>query len=253
MPDSAVIPTPRRNDQIVSREDWLKARKELLAQEKALTRQRDRVVAARLALPRVLIDKDYVFEMPAGRQTLADLFAGRSQLLVYHFMFGPDWDAGCPSCSFLADNFAGALPHLNHHDVTLVAVSRATMAKIETYKRRMGWHFPWASSFGSDFNTDYHVSFSKEELAQGSVLYNFTETPAKDAHDELPGLSAFQKDADGSIYHTYSTYGRGGEELLTTMFLLDMAPLGRNERSIMDFVKRHDEYEGAKTAQSCCA
>jgi predicted dithiol-disulfide oxidoreductase (DUF899 family) len=253
MPDSAVIPTPRRNNQVVSREAWLKARKDLLAQEKALTHHRDEVTTARLALPRVRVDEDYVFETPAGRQTLADLFAGRSQLLVYHVMFGPDWDAGCPGCSFLVDNFDGTLPHLNHHDVTLVAVSRAPLAKIEAYKRRMGWHFPWVSSYGSDFNHDYHVSFTKDELAKGSVLYNFTETPAKDANDELPGLSAFQKDADGSIYHTYSTYGRGGEELLTAMFLLDMAPLGRNERSIMDFVKRHDEYEEAKTAQSCCA
>jgi len=253
MPDSAVIPTPRRNDQIVSREAWLKARKELLAQEKALTRQRDKVTAARLALPRVRIDKDYAFETPNGRQTLADLFAGRSQLLVYHFMFGPDWDAGCPGCSFLCDNFDGTLAHLNHHDVTLVAVSRAPLAKIEAYKRRMGWHFPWVSSFGSDFNHDYHVSFTKDELAQGSVLYNFTETPVKDAHDELPGLSSFQKDADGSIYHTYSAYGRGGEEQLTTLMLLDMAPLGRNEQSVMDFVKRHDEYESEKSAKSCCA
>jgi len=238
---------------IVSREEWLTARKALLAREKEETRLRDKVRAERQALPWVKLDKDYAFETPAGKRRLADLFDGRSQLLIYHFMFGPDWDAGCTGCSFLSDHLDGTLPHLNNHDVTLVAVSRAPLAKIEAYKRRMGWKFPWVSSDGSDFNFDFHVSFTREELAGEAVDYNFRQTPSGDAHDELPGLSAFFRNEKGELFHTYSSYARGPEELIGTLMILDRAPLGRNEGSTMNFVKRHDEYEAAPKAHACCA
>ena len=242
----------RPNHDIVSRETWLNARKTLLALEKEETRLRDKVRAERLALPWVKVDKTYTFETPQGRKTLADLFDGRSQLIVYHFMYGPDWDAGCPGCSFMADHIDGMLPHLNNHDVTMIAVSRAPLEKLEAYRKRMGWKFPWVSSHGSDFNFDYHVSFTKEELASGKVMYNYRETDAADAHDELPGLSAFFKDEDGIVYHTYSDYARGGEEALGTLMILDRAPKGRNETGTLSFVKRKDEYAGAQEAQSCC-
>lgn len=237
---------------VVSRDEWLEARRALLTKEKEMTRMRDRINAERLALPWVRVDKDYVFITPTGAKTLSELFDGRRQLVIYHFMFGPDWEAGCPGCSFLADHLDGAIVHLNNHDVSFVCVSRAPLDKIEAYKRRMGWHFPWVSSFGSDFNFDYHVSFTKEELAAGPVFYNYRETPAEQAHDELPGLSSFYRDADGTIYHTYSNYARGGEEMLGTMMILDCAPLGRNEGSTMDFIKRHDEYAAPSKASACC-
>lgn len=239
--------------QVVSRTEWLEARKGLLAREKAFTRLRDEINAERLALPWVEVDKTYVFETPAGRKSLAELFDGRSQLVIYHFMFGPDWEAGCPGCSFMADHFDGTLAHLNNHDVTLVAVSRAPLAKIEAYRKRMGWTFPWVSSFGSDFNFDYHVSFTKEDLAKGAVQYNFTRTPSEQAHDELPGFSSFIRDEQGKVFHSYSSYARGGEEVLATLMILDRAPKGRNESSTLSFVKRHDEYAGEPKAQACCA
>ena len=238
---------------VVSREEWLTARKALLAREKEATHLRDRLNAERLALPWVRVDKDYVFDTLAGKRTLADLFEGRSQLMVYHFMLGPDWAAGCPSCSFVADHLEGALVHLNHHDVTLTAISRAPLDKIEAYKRRMGWSFPWASSFASSFNQDFHVSFSKEELAGEKVLYNFQTIPTSEAFDELPGLSAFSRNEAGEVFHTYSAYARGLEELVGTFSILDRAPKGRNEGTIMDFVRRHDEYEDAPKAHACCA
>jgi len=238
---------------VVTREEWLAARKALLAQEKEETHLRDKVRAARQALPWVKVDKTYMFDTPKGKKTLAELFDGRSQLMIYHFMLGPDWDAGCTGCSFLADHLDGTLPHLNHHDVTLASVSRAPLDKIEAYKKRMGWKFPWVSSFGSDFNFDYHVSFAKDELKSGKVFYNFTEIDGEKAHDELPGLSAFYRDADGTVYHTYSGYARGGEEMIGTLMILDRAPKGRNEDSTMNFVKRHDEYEETDGTQSCCA
>lgn len=243
----------RPDHEIVSREEWLAARRTLLAQEKEETKLRDKVRAARLALPWVKVDKDYVFDTPSGRKSLADLFDGRSQLIVYHFMFGPDWEAGCPGCSFLSDHLDGTLPHLNNHDVTLIAVSRAPLDKIEAYRRRMGWKFPWVSSHGSDFNFDYHVSFTKEQLASGKVFYNYKEIEAADANDELPGLSAFFKDEDGAVYHTYSDYARGGEELLGTLMILDRAPKGRNETGTLSFVKRKDEYETAAKPHACCS
>jgi len=235
---------------IVSREEWLTARRALLLQEKAATHLRDEVNAARRALPWVAVDKDYVFETPNGKRTLAELFDGRSQLIVYHFMLGPDWKAGCPGCSFLADHLDGALPHLEHHDVTLTAVSRAPLDKIAAYQKRMGWRFPWVSSFGSDFNYDYHVSFTPEDLAKDKVTYNFTEIEPSNANDELPGLSAFAKDDAGRVFHTYSSYARGPEELIGTLMILDRAPKGRNETTTMDFLRRHDEYEEAPPAQS---
>jgi predicted dithiol-disulfide oxidoreductase (DUF899 family) len=238
---------------VVSREEWLEARKALLVQEKEETRRRDKIRAARQNLPWVRIDKTYIFDTPTGKKTLADLFDGRSQLMIYHFMFGPDWEAGCPGCSFLADHIDGTLAHLNHHDVTFVAVSRAPLAKIEAYKKRMGWKFPWVSSFGSDFNFDFHVSFTKEELEGGKVFYNFTEIAGDQANDELPGMSAFARDDAGNVYHTYSDYARGGEEILTTLMILDRAPKGRNETSTLSFVKRHDEYEDQAQPHSCCA
>jgi predicted dithiol-disulfide oxidoreductase (DUF899 family) len=232
-------------NRIVSREEWLTARKALLAREKEETRLRDAVNAERQALPWVRVDRDYTFDTPAGRKTLAELFDGRSQLMVYHFMLGPDWDAGCAGCSFLADHLDGTLPHLRHHDVSLTAVSRAPLDRIERYRQRMGWHFPWVSSHGSDFNYDFHVSFTPEDLAKGKVFYNFTEIDAADAHDELPGLSAFYRDDKGDVFHTYSSYARGPEQLIGTLMMLDRAPKGRNETTIMDWVRRHDEYEDA--------
>jgi len=242
----------RPDHEIVSRKEWLAARKALLTLEKEETKLRDKVRAERLALPWVKVDKAYTFNTPEGQKSLADLFDGRSQLVVYHFMYGPDWEAGCPGCSFLADHIDGMLPHLNHHDVTMIAVSRAPQEKLMAYRRRMGWKFPWVSSHGSDFNFDYHVSFTKEELASGKVLYNYRETPSAEAHDELPGLSAFFKDEDGTVYHTYSDYARGGEELLGTLMVLDRAPKGRNETGTLSFVKRKDEYEDAPKTHSCC-
>ncbi len=238
-----MMTTNLENPRIVSRDEWLAARTELLAKEKQLTRQRDALNAERRKLPWVKVEKNYAFEGVNGKETLASLFAGRSQLVVYHFMFGPDWAAGCPGCSFLVDHIDGALPHLQHHDVTLVVVSHAPLAKIEAYKARMGWRFPWVSAFGSDFNYDYHVSFTKDELASGKVFYNFRETDSADANDELPGLSAFYKNEAGTVFYTYSTYARGAEELIGTLMMLDRAPKGRNETTTMDFVRRHDEYE----------
>jgi predicted dithiol-disulfide oxidoreductase (DUF899 family) len=228
---------------IVSQQEWLTARKALLAKEKEETHLRDEVNKARLALPWVKVEKDYLFETPSGTKHLSDLFAGRSQLIVYHFMLGPGWKAGCPGCSFLSDHIDGALPHLNHHDVTWTAVSRAPLTEIQKYKTRMGWKFPWVSAHGSDFNSDFHVSFSPEELAKGEVDYNFGKTPAANANDELPGLSAFYRDEKGQIFHTYSSYARGPEEIIGTLMILDRAPLGRNENGTMNFVRRHDEYD----------
>lgn len=239
---------------VVSREEWLESRRKLLALEKEETRLRDKVRAQRRALPWVRVEEDYIFQTPDGQKSLADLFAGRSQLLIYHFMLGPDWDAGCVGCSFLSDHVDGSLPHLNNHDVTWVAVSRAPIEKIEAYRKRMGWKFPWVSSHGSDFNFDYHVSFTKEDLSKDKVFYNFEAIDPAEAHDELPGLSAFYRNDKGEIFHTYSSYSRGGEEMIGTLMILDRAPLGRNEDATMDFVKRHDEYEQKPkddTSSSC--
>src|SRR5580658_4324498 len=238
-----------QNHPVVSQEQWLAARKTLLLREKELTHLRDKINAERLALPWVKVEKDYVFDTPKGKKTLAELFDGRSQLVVYHFMLGPGWAAGCPGCSFVSDHFDGALPHLEHHDVTMIAASRAPLVEIEAYKKRMGWRFPWVSAFGSDFNFDYHVSFTKEELASGKVFYNFTETP-NSTETELHGLSAFYKNESGEVFHTYTSYTRGHEDLIGTLMILDRAPKGRNETKTMDFVRRHDEYEQAPKRQA---
>ncbi len=240
-----------QNHQVVSCDEWMAARKALLAREREETRLRDAVNAERLALPWVRVERNYLFETSRGPKALAELFDGRSQLIIYHFMLGPDWEAGCDGCSFLADHLDGTLPHLNHHDVTLVAVSRAPLIQIERYRQRMGWQFPWVSSFGSTFNYDFHVSFTEQELASGTVEYNFEGTPADNGMAEMPGLSAFFSDEADGVFHTYSSYARGPEQLLGTLMILDRAPKGRNERTTMDFVKRHDEYEAAALT-SCC-
>lgn len=238
---------------IVSRAEWLEARRDLLTLEKQETHLRDRVRAARQALPWVAVDKDYRFTATDGERTLADLFDGRSQLVVYHFMLAPGWEAGCVGCSFLADHFDGMIRHISHHDVTLTAVSRAPISEIEAYRHRMGWTFPWVSSHGSDFNYDYHVSFTPEELVSGSVLYNFEPLPSDQALEELHGLSAFYKDGDGRVFHTYSSYARGAEDLIGTLLLLDRAPKGRNEQGTMNWVRRHDDYADDTPAAGCCS
>ena len=250
MTKPALQPTIARHP-VVSRDQWLASRKQLLKKEKELTRARDRLSAERRELPWVKVEKEYVFDTPQGRKTLSDLFEGRSQLIVQHFMFGPDWEQGCVGCSFGADHVDAAWLHLRHHDVTFVAVARAPLAKLESYRKRMGWRFPLVSSLGSDFNFDYHVSFTKDELAKGKVEYNYELTEG--SMDELPGASVFFKDEAGSIYHTYSNYGRGGEEVLGAYMLLDLTPKGRNESGPMDWVHRHDEYPDGRGARSDAA
>jgi predicted dithiol-disulfide oxidoreductase (DUF899 family) len=233
--------------EIVSQEEWLAARRAHLAKEKEFTRLRDQLSAERRALPWVRVERSYAFDGPDGRQTLAELFDGRSQLIVYHFMFGPGWEQGCPSCSFLADHIDGALVHLAHRDVTLLAVSRAPLSEIEAFKRRMGWRFRWLSSFGSDFNADYHVSFSAEDLAKGEVYYNYGMTSFPS--EEGPGASVFYKDPDGAIFHTYSAYARGLDILVGTYNYLDLVPKGRDEAELpwtMAWVRHHDRYEPAQ-------
>lgn len=243
--------------EIVSPEEWILARKNLLAKEKELTRLRDELSRQRRELPWESVEKRYVFDGPEGRETLADLFSGRSQLIVYHFMFGPDWPEGCPSCSMIADHLEGSLVHLAQRDVTLVVVSRAHQAQIEEFQQRMGWGFKWVSSHGNDFNRDYHVSFTKEEMAQGAMQYNYGAN--KFPSEEAPGVSVFYKDGNGEIFHTYSTYARGAEELLGVYRFLDFTPKGRDEASLpfpMAWVRHHDRYEPAppaKTGSACCS
>lgn len=228
---------------IVSETEWTAERKRLLAREKELTHLQEQVAAERRALPWVRVDKTYTFDTPEGKKTLSDLFDGRSQLIVYHFMYGPEMKTGCVGCSFLSDHVDGANQHLEHHDVTYVAVSRGPLAALEAYKTRMGWKFPWVSSAGSDFNYDYHVSFSKDEIAKGEAEYNFEKT--KVTMEDFHGTSVFFKDADGAIYHTYSAYARGDERGLGAYMYLDLTPKGRNETGAMSWVKRHDEYGDA--------
>lgn len=245
-----------------TREEWLAARLELLEAEKELTRRSDQLARQRLALPWVRVDKEYRFETNEGGASLADLFKGRSQLLVYHFMFGPDYKAGCPSCSGIADGFDGVVVHLANHDVTLSAVSRAPLEKLQTYQRRMGWTFPWASSFRSDFNADFSVSFTEQQQREGGVEYNYRRsgftldtapvpepvvqiaascgTDVPTFSRDRPGMSAFALE-DGVIYHTYSTYARGLDELWGMYRWLDRAPNGRNETG--PWWRRHDEYD----------
>lgn len=241
---------------IVSPDQWLTARQALLAREKELTQLRDQIAHERRALPWVRVEKDYVFEGLEGRRTLAELFEGRRQLLVQHFMLGPDWEAGCPSCSFMADHTDGTLPHLAQRDVTMVAISRAPLARIERFRQRMGWQFKWVSSNANDFNFDFGVSFTPEEKAKNKVTYNYGTRSYES--DELPGISAFYRDDAGDVFHTYSTYGRGVEVMMGTYNLLDLAPKGRDERNVpnkMEWVRHHDRYEpAAQTAATgaCC-
>jgi predicted dithiol-disulfide oxidoreductase (DUF899 family) len=240
-------------NRIVSADEWTKERKAFLGTEKEFTRARDRLSAERRALPWVKVDKVYLFDTPEGRKTLPGLFDGRSQLIVYHFMLGPDWEEGCQSCSYLADHFDGALIHLAQRDVTFVAISRAPLAKIEAFKRRLGWRFPWVSSFGSDFNFDFHVSF-KDDEADKNVEYNYEQQEIDS--DEMPGASVFYKDESGTVFHTYSAYARGLDILVGTYNFLDLTPKGRDEDQLpwtMAWVRHHDKYEGAATSHSCCA
>jgi predicted dithiol-disulfide oxidoreductase (DUF899 family) len=266
------------NHKVVSRDEWLTARKELLVAEKELTRRSDKLARQRQELPWVRIEKEYRFDTDEGSASLADLFCGRSQLLVYHFMFGPDYTAGCPHCSAIADGFNGSWIHLANHDVMLRAVSRAPFEKLQACKRRMGWSFPWASSFGSDFNYDFHVSFSEEQQRLGNVEYNYQKSGVHSRDNDIagdeaepefgkeiaatvgtnwanyiretPGMSAFALE-NGVVYHTYSAFARGLDALWGVYQWLDRAPLGRNECGL--WMRRHDEYEAfTKVTGSCC-
>jgi predicted dithiol-disulfide oxidoreductase (DUF899 family) len=275
MSKNATMTEPKKlknEHKIVSRKEWLAARKKLLEVEKALTRRSDEVAQQRQELPWVRIDKDYRFETNEGTVSLADLFKGRSQLLIYHFMYGPDYQAGCPSCSSIADGFDGFAVHLANHDVTLAAVSRAPIAKLLAYQRRMGWGFPWASSATDDFNFDSNVSFTEKQQREGTIEYNYERgghvmdeatvpepvvqsaatcgTDAATYTREHPGMSAFVL-ADGVVYHTYSTYARGLDGLWGMYQWLDRAPMGRNETGL--WWRRHDEYGRlTQNGGSCC-
>ena len=231
-----------RERRVVPENEWLVARKDLLTREKEFTRLRDELSRHRRELPWVKVEKPYIFHGPDGKKTLAELFEGRNQLIIYHFMLGPGWEEGCKSCSYLADHFDGANWHLPHRDVTFVVVSRAPLAEIEAYKKRMGWRFPWVSSHGSEFNFDYHVSFTDNEQKKNESYYNYRK--GEFISDELPGLSVFFQDEDGDVFHTYSTYGRGLDILVGAYNFLDLVPKGRDENpdSTMDWVRRHDEY-----------
>ncbi len=230
-------------NRIATPTEWIEARKELLAKEKEFTRLRDELSRRRRELPWMRVDKAYVFEGPDGKETLPQLFAGKSQLIVYHFMFDPSWEAGCKSCSFWADNFNGIVVHLNHRDVTLIAVSKAPFDQLAAYRKRMGWSFKWVSSSENDFNRDYHVSHTPQELARGDAYYNYTRQ--KPYASEAPGISVFFKDATGAVFHTYSCYARGLDMLNGAYHLLDLVPKGRDEASLpfhSAWLRRHDEY-----------
>ena len=229
---------------VTSREDWLKARIALLAKEKDLTRERDELARQRRELPWVKVDKDYIFDAPEGKVPLAVLFEGRSQLIVYHFMFDPEWSQGCKSCSLLADHYNPAIIHLEHRDVSMVTVSRAPLDKLLAFRDRMGWTFNWVSSFSNDFNRDFQVSFTQEERNSGLAIYNYVSQPYPIS--ELPGLSVFYKDTGGDIFHTYSTYARGLDIFLNVYNLLDVVPKGRDEEDFpgMSWVRHHDRYDG---------
>jgi predicted dithiol-disulfide oxidoreductase (DUF899 family) len=233
------------NRKVVSHAEWLAARKAFLKKEKEFTRLRDELSKQRRELPWERVEKKYVFDGPTGKESLADLFAGRSQLLVYHFMLGPDWVEGCPSCSFLADHFDGAIPHLNARDVTFLAISRAPLPQIQAFQKRMGWKFKWVSSNGTDFNFDYKVSFTPEDIEKGAANYNYDTIPFR--LEEGPGLSAFYKEVAGTVYHTYSTFARGLDMNIGAYQFLDLAPKGRDEEDLafsMAWVKHHDKYTG---------
>jgi len=247
------------NHPVVSGDRWVAERKALLAREKELTRLHDQIARERRALPWERVEKTYVFDAPGGRRTLADLFEGRRQLLVQHFMLGPGWEQGCKSCSYMADHIDGMNVHLAHRDVTLLVVSRAPLAEIERFRERMGWKFDWVSSNGSEFNYDFDVSFTPEDQAEGEIYYNYGKRPFP--AEEAPGISVFYKDDAGDVFHTYSTYGRGVEVMMGTYNLLDLTPKGRDEHNpahTMDWVRHHDSYEPAPLAKpvsagaACC-
>jgi predicted dithiol-disulfide oxidoreductase (DUF899 family) len=243
------------NHPVVSRDQWLADRRTLLAREKELTRLGDQIARERRALPWMRLEKNYVFDTPQGRRPLADLFDGRRQLVVQHFMLGEGWEQGCKSCSYMADHTDSTTAHLAQRDVTFVAVSRAPLAEIERFRQRMGWQFTWVSSHGTDFNRDFGVTFTPEAIAEGHADYNFGGTPKG---GEMPGVSVFYKDEAGEVFHTYSTYGRGVEVMMHTYRLLDLTPKGRDEDALgftMEWVRHHDRYEltpAAKAAGSCC-
>ena len=245
MSATGTIPTHK----VVSSDQWLEARRAFLAKEKELTRLRDDVARQLRELPWEKVPQNYVFDGPKGKQSLSDLFEGRSQLIVYHFMFGPDWAEGCKSCSFEADHFNSIIVHLNQRDISMVAISRAPLEKLIPFQKRMGWNFKWLSSDGNTFNSDYHVSFSREELESGKASYNFGKTRAYG--DETPGISVFYKDPSGQIFHTYSTYARGLDIFLGAYNFIDITPRGRDEDSLsypMAWVRHHDRYDATRPA-----
>jgi predicted dithiol-disulfide oxidoreductase (DUF899 family) len=255
--NTAIAEPSTVNHPVVSSDQWIAERKKLLAHERELTHLRDQIARERRALPWVRVDKNYVFDAPEGRRTLAELFEGRRQLLVQHFMLGPGWEQGCPSCSFMADHADGMTLHLAHRDTTFVAISRAPLAEIQRFRQRMGWQFKWVSANANDFNFDFGVSFTPEENAKNEVNYNYGKQPFES--EELPGLSVFYKDDAGEVFHTYSTYRRGVEVMMGTYNLLDLTPKGRDEDpgQGMRWVRHHDRYEpqpvAKAAADSCCA
>jgi len=256
--NTAVLEASTLNHPVVSKDRWISERRALLAREKELTRLRDQIARERRALPWERVDKGYAFDAPGGRRTLAELFEGRHQLLVQHFMLAPGWEQGCPGCSFMADHTDGMNVHLAHRDVTFVAISRAPLAEIERFRRRMGWQFKWVSSHGTDFNRDFGVTFTPQEVARGKLHYNYGEWPF--ASEEWPGISVFYKDDADRIFHTYSTYGRGVEVMMGAYNMLDLMPKGRGERDVdhkMEWVRHHDRYDPAPPAKppasGCCA
>lgn len=240
---------------VVGREEWLKARLAHLANEKALTRQRDALAEERRELPWLVVEKKYIFDSPSGKKTLADLFGDKSQLLIYHFMLAPEWEQGCQSCSLIADTLNANYVHLTHRDIAFAAVSRAPMEKIETFRKRMGWRFPWVSSFGSEFNYDFGVSFLPQDLARKNI-YNFGTAGSPGGTEEAPGMSAFAKGENGEVFRTYSTYHRGVEALMGIYPVLDMVSKGRDEAELawpMAWVRHHDLYEEQPKAKAeCC-
>ena len=231
-------------ENIVSRDEWLEARKILLQEEKDFSRLRDQLSRKRRQLPWLRVDTDYIFDDLNGKLSLGDLFEDKSQLIIYHFMYGPDWEEGCPSCSFWADNFNGIDIHLRHRDANMVVVSRASLAQLQAYRKRMGWDFKWVSSLGNNFNYDYHVSFTDAEMEKGEMFYNFKKGnfPA----DEAPGISVFYRSPEGEVFHTYSCYARGLDMLNGAYHYLDLLPKGRDEDDLdftMAWLRRRDEYE----------
>lgn len=239
---------------VVSQEAWIAARKELLIREKEITRMKDRLAADLRQMPWTRVDKIYTFDGPYGPETLSDLFDGRSQLIVQHFMFAPGWKEGCVGCSFGADHVDGARQHFENNNVSFAAIARAPITDLQAYRKRMGWGFKWVSSYRNDFNFDYHVSFRKEDAVNGQVYYNYNMIDY--AGEELPGVSVFVKDEQGHIYHTYSAFTRGTEFISSTFSYLDITPKGRNETgpdfSLTDWVRHHDKYDNAQGKSSCC-